>query len=425
MKRVLRVTKALVIGSLAVLIAVQGSIIAASFIGDAFPIIADATLQEVTPSIAYNSVRQEYLVVWSNDRPGNDDIRGQRLTKNGTLLGGPFWISAGSGNERWFPDVAYNSQHDQYLVVWQYYDPTAGSGIKGRFVNGNGVMSASEFTIRDAGATAWAEYEPAVAYASTSDKYLVVYEQVWAGNFFICGRVVYTDGTMDSEFTIVEDETVPYYDEFYEPDLAYNHNANRYLVVWQHEFSSTDWDIHGQQVTGDGALWGGQIGNIANTGINETSPSVAANPNSPTEDKFLVAYEYEASSTDHQILASLLQENGTPDAVGIGIATYGSRDETAPAISSDIVNGKYFVVWRYEHDGSFAPIRGQALTYWGALTGTLAQALPTNSDGDYPAVAAGPVGDFMVTWQDPRGAATFDIYGRLVGNRSYIPLIRH
>ena len=97
-------------------------------IGQQFVISGDPE-QEVYPSVAYNSQRQEYLVVWSNDRPGNDDIRAQRLSKNGALIGGSFYISAGSGADRRYPDVAYNTQQDQYLVVSVDENLTAKAGL--------------------------------------------------------------------------------------------------------------------------------------------------------------------------------------------------------------------------------------------------------------------------------------------------------
>ena len=45
-------------------------------IGYNFTIRNDVGLEEEEPAVAYSSDRQEYLVVWYNDRPGNDDIRG-------------------------------------------------------------------------------------------------------------------------------------------------------------------------------------------------------------------------------------------------------------------------------------------------------------------------------------------------------------
>jgi hypothetical protein len=83
-------------------------------IGYNFTISGDSALEEVSPSVAYNSDRQEYLVVWHNDRLGNDDIRAQRVSKNGALAGSAFYIQGGPGADRRYPDVVYNSQQNEY-----------------------------------------------------------------------------------------------------------------------------------------------------------------------------------------------------------------------------------------------------------------------------------------------------------------------
>ena len=91
-------------------------------IGWFFRIHTDSALEEIHPVLAYNDSRGEYLAVWYNNRPGNDDIRAQRITKNRTTVGSAFYISGGPGADRRYPDVVYNSQHDEYLVVWEHYD---------------------------------------------------------------------------------------------------------------------------------------------------------------------------------------------------------------------------------------------------------------------------------------------------------------
>jgi hypothetical protein len=106
-------SKILILGGLLLLLLAPFGAYAGEAIGNWFIISGDGE-QEVFPVVAYNSQRQEYLVVWYNDRAGNDDIRAQRLSKYGAPLGGPFYISAGSGADRRYPDVAYNSVQDQY-----------------------------------------------------------------------------------------------------------------------------------------------------------------------------------------------------------------------------------------------------------------------------------------------------------------------
>ena len=62
-------------------------------IGGRFVILNENTLPEENPAIAYNSQRQEYLVVWYNDRTNCDDIRAQRVSRGGALVGGPFYVA--------------------------------------------------------------------------------------------------------------------------------------------------------------------------------------------------------------------------------------------------------------------------------------------------------------------------------------------
>lgn len=85
-------------------------------IGSTFPISPSAGVDARGPAVAYNSHREEYLTVWWNDRLGYDDIYGRRLTRNGQLL--PWFAIAYGSEERRQPAVAYNSQDDEYLVTY-------------------------------------------------------------------------------------------------------------------------------------------------------------------------------------------------------------------------------------------------------------------------------------------------------------------
>ena len=139
MKKALWFLRVLVLGSLTVLLVIPSTINAGSPVDGSF-VISAGSEQEVYPTVAYNSQRQEYLVVWYNDRPGCDDIRAQRVSSGGALVGGPFYIAAGCPADRHYPDVAYNSAHDQYMVVWEQYEAANGYSIKARRVSGTGQI---------------------------------------------------------------------------------------------------------------------------------------------------------------------------------------------------------------------------------------------------------------------------------------------
>lgn len=383
------------------------------------PIVISADSErEVYPSVAYNSQRQEYLVVWHNDRARCDDIRAQRLRKDGVLLGPAFYISAGCPADRHYPDVTYDIAHDQYLVAWEQYDASNGYSIQARRVSGTGqVLDTTDIAVRGPGYNLYTPVRPAVAYAYTSDRYLVVWAETWHPTpitYQILGQVITDGGALEgSSFTISQGS-----DSREEPDVAYNRHANRYLVVWQQK-AGVLWDIHGQQVHGGGGLYQGDI-TIAYYTKASTAPAVAAIPTTPTSAKFLVVWELLDAPNDHDIYGRLVAEDGTAS-TDFWISWAGGVDETSPAVAGSEDNLQYLVVWRHPQGVVDKPIKGQAISYGGTLQGQTATF--SGPAADHPAVAAGPLGDLLVAWQDqPVSATNEHLYGRLWGNRTYLPL---
>ena len=88
--------------------------------------IAVASDVQREPRVAYNSTDNTYLVVWEDNRSGTYQIYGQRVDADGSLLGSNFNLHASSYDCR-YPDVAYSSTSNIWLVVWQY--DTNGAGF--------------------------------------------------------------------------------------------------------------------------------------------------------------------------------------------------------------------------------------------------------------------------------------------------------
>jgi hypothetical protein len=82
------------------------------------------------PAVAYNGAANEYLVVWRGDDTTDDEfeIYGQRLNAaTGAAIGGKIRISdMGPDGDTHFsannPAVAYNSRDNEYLVIWSGND---------------------------------------------------------------------------------------------------------------------------------------------------------------------------------------------------------------------------------------------------------------------------------------------------------------
>ena len=400
MRRTSRLRAFLADGALALLLG-------APLASDAFIVSANGE-QEVSPSVAYDTDRDEYLVVWSEDRLQCDDIRAQRISSEGALLGDAFDVSAGCPADRSLPDVAYDGVHDQYLVVWAQHDPSSGSSIQARRVSGAGaVVDASDLEIRNAGANLYTPGEPAVAYASWADRYLVVWSETWHPapiTHGIYGQVVTSSGSSDgSSFPVSEGSEARE-----APDVTYDRDADRYLVVWQTKPGDL-WDVHGRQVHGGGGVYQDEI-LIAYYTSSSTAPRVAAMPGAPDDDAFMVVFE-QHYATDRDIHAQLVARDGTV-VTDFPISNFPLSDESAPAIAASEGDRHYRVLWRNSLDPTGDTIRGRICSDTGTLEGPILDVSGVASD--HPALAAGS-GRYLLAWQDqlPSYFDT-DIFGRVV-----------
>ncbi len=93
------------------------------------------------PAIAYNSVHNEYLVVWHTEWViGTHDIRAQRVSPTGQLLGDEMLIFANDTRDAAQPSVAYDPVYDRYLVtfIYDYFGSGSDWDLYGRFIPWNG-----------------------------------------------------------------------------------------------------------------------------------------------------------------------------------------------------------------------------------------------------------------------------------------------
>ncbi len=369
----------------------------------------------VVPSIAYNGDRDEYLVVWWNDRPGNDDIYGRRVSGDGALIGNWFAIAAGAGHERAFPDVAYNSQAEEYLVVWvdNYSD------ICAQRVSATGQLQGTEIDIGGMGDENWG---PAVAYASTENKYLVVWTEKTGTVYAFAGKEVTSMGSPGIRFAI--DPNCLNCSEA-QADLAYNRPRNEFLVVWG-EHVGGDYDVYGRRVKmtgGTGTL--GPAFPIFDSVNDEWTPVVAALPGHSGQGQYLVVCQTYIGVGDKWIQGQFVAFDGSLQGSLIEISS--TSGATGPAVAGSESTGQYLVVWRQEGYVSLPftsdGIVGRAISIDGNPMGE-----ETGIGGFAPfnaAVASGSLGDFLVAFdaEPPLVSAPREVYGQLLGNRVYLPLV--
>ncbi len=156
----------------------------------------EAVFSGVLPSVAFNPVSEEFLVVWhGNDFvdgkvDGKFEIYGQKIHgATGSEVGlddfqisqtGPDFLAELDAFEA---SVVYNSDQNEYLVIWASEGTTFESEFEifGQRIHGSAgsEIGGNDFRISDMGPdfdTVFGAFTSAVAYSEGSDEYLVVWE---------------------------------------------------------------------------------------------------------------------------------------------------------------------------------------------------------------------------------------------------------
>jgi len=228
------------------------------------------------PAVAYNSTQHQYLVAWHQVALGTRQVFTRLVSRDGTPIGYPNRITAAEWRDNFQPAVAYNATNDQYLVVWMV--DANGDGTKyeiwGQLLHPNNEPVASVFRI-----FTWANrkfWTPKVAWNSQQNNFFVIWNAFDATTNLatdIAGVHVSADGVPDVAAHIITTANYPY-----QANLTYNPTTDNYFVVWRREFQPNDWDIWGALLDTNGSVIGGEFAiNLEN--VDSQSPAVACSGN--------------------------------------------------------------------------------------------------------------------------------------------------
>ena len=390
-------------------------------VGRTISIHTDTTdnANQVHSAVAYNSRDREYLVVWWNDRPGLDDIYGQRVAVGGALIGQWFAVFEKPGPEMRYPDVAYNVSRNEYLVVWEQ-DDASRTNIHARTLSADGRLLGNELTL-GTGAALRNRTRPAVAYASTSDRYLVVWQSHVLGGVAhdVESQALLSSGKPAGDSLVLAEGTWQASHEL--PRVAYNRSRNEHLVVWQRDDrTANEYDIFGQFVTGQGVKIGAFPWVISADIGDQTSPDVAAIPTAPDQGQYLVVWQTTYSPSINAIGGRRMKWDGSTEGP---IVAFSPLTGTAsnPTVSSSEGAGEYMVAWNQviQPPNPYSGARVQTMNLDGAFTSDHTWLWWFNSK--HPGVTGGPLGDFLVTFES--SGVDWGIYGQLWGNRAFLPIL--
>ena len=373
------------------------------------------------------------------------DLRVSTMGPNGNTDAGAF-----------DPAVAYNSNSDQYLVVWAGDNIGALGGVTvddelgiwGQLVGGDGSLTGSEFIISNAGASGdsqrWA-VTPNVVFNSSNNEFLVVWYSddpnfgLEDNEYEIFGQRVDSNGTKIGNNFRISDAGPDGNKDFDAqlPDVAYNSSTNQYLVVWYGDddvgpLVDNDNEIFGQLLDTSGAEVGindfriSTTGPTADTTFQVNDAKVVYNPD---DNQFLVVWEGdipgpEENPTDREIIAQRLSGSGALLGSQIRVSDMGEdinsfASALNPAVAYSASDRHYLVTWNGDDiTGGMvddeAEVYGQLISPDGSEKGPndfrisqMGVDGSTSSDGSVDSSAGrsevvyagdGSSGEFWVTW---------------------------
>jgi len=367
------------------------------------------------PAIAYNWQHDEYLIVWHNTWPGgNSDIYARRVSGDGQLLS---WFAVSSGtNNRLQPSVAYNADTDEYLIVWMYNASGDGTtyDIWGRTVAWNGAYQDPEFQIITfTNRTFWT---PHVVWNGLHNEYMVVWNAYNATTFQptdIAHAILDKDGN-NLFGTIITSVDTPH-----NSDVTYNITTDEYLVVWRY-VTGANGNIRAARISASLGVIVNPPGviTISSASDDELNPAITTNE----QNRYMVVWQRYVTS-DWDIYGRELNASGNLLGFELILANFLNIDERFPDVAARPDTGRdYLAVWQ-RSTASEEEIK--AIRWGDGDTEYIDIAAAAFWDYEQPVVAWGNPGSFFA-YEGNEGApvAIRHIYGRRwVPNAIFMPLL--
>jgi len=273
-----------------------------------------------------------------------------------------------------YPVVTYNSVEEQYLVVWT--DDSIPESLRGHIMTRAGVSVVTEFTIPTAGVGA--PTRPEVAYNPADNTYTVLWSEPTGTIISNSGLLqelhnLYTlqlsyDGTPLAASPTLITNMLTFFDVRSAYDLAYNSQADEYLIIWEEPPGMVMYSIYqphkvvAQRLSTDGILQSTPVdvvvGVVSSIRVEYSSGSEEYIVTWDRQHYSYIGYELYAQRLDPDSLASL---GPTITLTQTGVIGWQLNAQLAYAESSDT----YLIIWedtRPEIPGDFIPeIYGQVI----------------------------------------------------------------
>ncbi|HEX3554612.1 MAG TPA: RHS repeat-associated core domain-containing protein [Thermoanaerobaculia bacterium] len=310
------------------------------------------------------------------------------------------------------PAIAYNSTTNEYLVVYERQTSSTNSDVYGQRVTATGALLGSAFAIAN---STHNERHPRLAYNSKANNYLVIYEYDASGNgtnYDLQARPVAANGTLSPIVTVANSTG-----QDLSPEIAFGSVAGEYLVAYETDGNGDGkTDVGNLRLSATGAVLGSMYANITISGanVNVTNPHLAYNS---MFNDFMFAFEVDAANNGSNI--EIWETRLKPDLSLVdGILYYvahGTGHDRNPFLTYDPTHNEYLAVWERDAtgDGTNLDIGCTKITATGGLSGILISlASQSVSERNPRAVYNKNLDDFVAVWEV--GGATPKIQARLL-----------
>jgi len=325
-----------------------------------------------------------FLIVWRDDRNGEDDIYGARFTADGILIENEFPVSTAPGDE-WGEEIVFDGTN--FFVVW--IDLRNGNeDIYGARIDQSGnVLDPSGIAI-----CTEAHDQEYPRISSGTNHYMVVWEDLRNDSYgdYYGARIDFTGTVLNPDGFVIQDGS----DDQIWGDVCFD--GTNWLVVWcQYP------DVRGKRISASG--------NILDPSALLLTPSSGNAIYCRLKfdgTNFLLTWE----TYEDDIKAARISTSGNLiDPNGIDISVNNLADEEFPSIVYG--NGKFFISWMDERNGGIgSDIYGARINTGGSLLDNNGILLSASANKQtYPGCAFDGE-NYLVVWEDNRDSDTTKIY---------------
>jgi hypothetical protein len=187
------------------------------------------------------SIENGIFAVWQDSRNGNDDIFGQVILYDGTVVGeeNGFEVSVKNFDQR-NAVLTYNPENEYVLVCWQDFENGVDFDVFCRIFDSETLLAEDEITMA---VFAGSDQTNPFVYTSLDGSYMVSWEDTRNS---IESDLYYQEIQLDGQFSFEEGGTVicdaPFKQENPMIDV-YSHFHNRYMVYWLDSRSSDEFGL--------------------------------------------------------------------------------------------------------------------------------------------------------------------------------------